>query len=278
MRNKFKFFGIIAIVIVIGSAILACDTGGDLTPIDYNYVNFTISIPTADEEAIAMLNYLKGIKWFDDNGYTITLPNTSEINAALNKLRAGNSLTSAEETNLKNHFINDIYNYSDYIASYNTLGKALQTADELISRFTPYKQAWDFYIPAEYEVQLTLYGPGGSYFFHKAENTGGMLIKVNRANNYWNNGNFAPLAVVLHEIVHIGIETVIIEEYDIPQGVKERIVDNVVLLLFADIKNSHFPNYTKQNIGGDYSIDAIFTDISVLNNLPTAVGTFLGKI
>ena len=103
-------------------------------------VKYSVSIPTADEEATTMLNYLRRINWFDQNGYNITLPTTPLVEAAKAKLRTGSSLSSADEAQLREHFKNDIYDSQDYQRSYNTISGLLRTADKHAMEFERYKR------------------------------------------------------------------------------------------------------------------------------------------
>lgn len=228
-------------------------------------IKYLVSIPTAEEEATTMLNYLRSIKWFDDNGYNITLPATPLVEAAKTKLRAGNSLSSSDETELLEHFQNDIYDPREYQRSYTTINNLLRTADKQAMVFDRYEEAWGFFIPANYTINLTLYGPGGSY------SSNGMLIKINKDDTWsgWDNGK--PLAIILHESIHIGIEH-IIQKNNISQAVKERIIDNIMIRQFGNL----FPNYQLQNMG--YSaIDVIFKEDDILDNLPARIEEFIKK-
>ena len=86
--------------------------------------------------------------------------------------------------------------------------------------FEKYKELWNFYIPENYTVTLTLYGMGGSYEYRKGN---GKVILFTKEDGTF--GRESPLATIIHEMVHIGIEQNIILKYDLPQPVKERIVD-----------------------------------------------------
>jgi len=258
------------VFLAMGLAFFGCSnpTGGGMEEIDNSVpVKYSVSIPTADEEATTMLNYLRRINWFDQNGYNITLPTTLLVETAKTKLRTGSSLSSVDEAQLREHFKNDIYDSQDYQRSYSTISKLLRTADKYAMEFDRYEKMWGFFIPNNYVINLTLYGPGGSY------GTNSMLIKVNREDTWsTSSDNGKPLAIILHESVHIGIEQLIIQRYNISQVVKERIVDNFMIRQFGNI----FPGYRLQN--WEYSsIDVIFKEDDILDNLPRRVGEFIGS-
>ena len=253
-------------IVILGLVFASCDNSAsgpeqvDVSTLQY----FTLSIPTAEEEAAVMLNYLRRIPWFDSMGYTITLPNTPLVNSAISNLRAGRTLTSAEETQIRTHFIRDVYDVQNYQPSFNTLARAARDADQHIPSLRTYQSSWGFFIPNKYTIHLTLYGPGGSY----NHNTGEMFMKVNRL-NLW--GPAGPLGVILHEAVHIGIENNIIRKNNIPQWTKERIVDLFMVHQFGNT----LPNYRVQSTPPERPIDTIFDYPDVLENLPQRVEDFM---
>ena len=65
------------------------------------------------------------------------------------------------------------------------------------------------------------------------------------------NGDFKqydnPANTLIHEIIHMGIEESIIQRYQVSHPLKERIVDQLVLLHFRTL----LPNYRLQEMGED---------------------------
>ena len=229
--------------------------------------NFTLTIPTAEEEATLVMGNLRQISWFDSMGYHITLPNTALFNDAIRKLRSSGSLTSQEEAQIRTHYINDVYDPAHYEPSFNTLARAARDADPHIDSLRRYESLWGFFIPNRYRIYMTQYGPGGSY----NSNAGAMYIKVDR-NNRWGRGHGAPMTVLLHEAVHIGIENNIIQRNNIPQWTKERIVDSFMLRQFG---TRVLPGYSLQRTPPEYPIDSIFQNSDVLDKLPDYVSEFM---
>jgi hypothetical protein len=232
------------------------------TPLNY----YSVSIPTAVEEAEQFVYVLSQYKWFQDMGYThVTLPSHPVINPLKEKVLNGGSLTSAEITNAKSAFINDLYNAADYQKAFAEIRSAAVTADKQIDSLRRYETAWDFFIPERYTIQLTVYGPGGSY----NPSTGLISILVPK------NGRFdrKPLWTILHESVHIGIEKRIIEKYKLQQWVKERIVDQFVKKHFSSV----VPDYQMQNINLP-AVDKMFQNSDVLDKLPQRVEEMLAAM
>ena len=54
-----------------------------------------------------------------------------------------------------------------------------------------------------------------------------------------------PANTIIHEIVHLGVETSLVQRYQLSHPMKERLVDTIVYLLFNDL----LPQYKVQNMG-----------------------------
>ena len=223
---------------------------------------FSVSIPTVEEEAQQLVNVLNRYKWFMDNGYTISLPNTPLIETLKNKLLAGNSLTSLEENQVREQFKNEIYRESDYQNAFTAIGNVLRTADSQIPELRRYETAWHFFIPRRYNIRLTMYSPGGQY----NPNNGDITILATRSLD-----RDRLLQTVLHEAIHIGIENIIIQKFNVPHWTKERIVDQFASRQFRSV----LPNYWMQTGNVDTSIDVIFQQADALDNLPQRVEEFM---
>ena len=235
---------------------------GDETPLYY----YSVSIPTADEEAEQFLSVLLQYKWYQDMGYThVTLPSHPVINPLKAKVLNNETLTAGEQAQAKSVFKTDLYNAADYQKSLAAVKAAAATADKQIDSLKRYQTAWGFFIPAKYNIQLTVYGPGGQY----NPSTGRIIYLVNK------NGQFdrKPLWTILHESVHIGIEDRIIQGYKLQHWVKERIVDQFVKKQFGSV----VPDYQMQNIQLP-AIDKMFQNSDVLDKLPQRVEEMLAGI
>ena len=114
-----------------------------------------------------------------------------------------------------------------------------------------------FNLLAGYSIFLTKYGMGGSY---DAE-TGEVVVNINRVSKE------KIMGVIIHEIIHIGIEH-IIRAHNIEHWSKERLVDLIGEKYFADLVKT-------QNIKEDVEVvdeafNEFFPDLE-------AVGLKLGE-
>src|SRR5215510_3756629 len=173
-----KEFLIIGWCLLFSVLFYGCSNPSDsIDNIDENVPSmFSVSIPTAEEEAQQLVNVLNRYKWFMDNGYTISLPNTPLIETLKNKILAGGTLSSLDESQVKEQFTNETYRKSDYQSAFTAISNVLRIADSQIPGLRRYETAWNFFIPVRYNIRLTMYSPGGQY----NPNNGDIIILATR--------------------------------------------------------------------------------------------------
>lgn len=226
---------------------------------------FIARIPTADEEARYVWGLLQRISFYNNNRYTISLPESPVFRELLERANR-NGLKGHDQMLLRTDFNERVYKRSDYLKSFQLVEKALPTANEKINVFRNYRKKWNFYIPDRNDIVLTLYGPGGSY---NARN-GTIVLRAAKGGAFKRDGS--PLGTILHEAVHIGIEEAIVSRYKLSHWEKERIVDQFVMHHFKDV----CPNYRMQPIS-DTGIDEIFRNDDAWDNLPERVGQYISR-
>jgi hypothetical protein len=286
MKNKkvlkfpYRAAAVLAIALVL--AMTACNNGGgggggkvpgengegeEEIDLDTPLVNYSVSIPTAGEEAAQFTGVLMDYKWYQDMGYThVTLPSHSVIDPLKQKVLNGGYLTQEEQTDAYNAFIKDLYNEADYQQSFAKIRTQAVKADKQIDSLRRYETAWGFYIPPRYNVRLTLYGPGGQY----NPSTGSIITLVSKSGQL----STPPLDNILHESVHIGIEDRIIQRYGIIHADKERIVDQFVKKQFSSV----IPNYRLQSSFANPAIDMWFDGADALDTLPQKIEAALAAM
>jgi hypothetical protein len=114
----------------------------------------------------------------------------------------------------------------------------------------------------KYKVNLTKYGPGGSYDY----NTGEILQKVSEEGLTIEED---PAHNLLHEVIHMGIQENIVEKYKLYHWEKERLVD----LIFVEIFGDYFSDYKLQK-QGDKAIDEYIKG-RIISDLPNAVKEYV---
>lgn len=164
-------------------------------------------------------------------GYTyktwVPKPNNEHIKAMFEK----ENLTDQEIAQYREFFINNIYNvedlkkYDEYLNSF--VAPMLERGINKI--LVPLLPSWGCELPKELTILCT-YGSGASY----SEIKGGKATITFRMSRYPDNKQ-VMLETMLHEFIHIMIEQPIIRKYNVPQDLKERIVDIIGFELFDKV-------------------------------------------
>ncbi len=224
-----------------------------------------LSIPTADQETDYMWRTIRDISFFDEFGYSLSLPE-GEIIESLKKKSRENTLSDDDYRELLLFMKKKVYKKSDYDEGYKKVSTAIPLLESFLEEIKNTERNWDFKLFETYRVVLTLYGPGGSY----NPDDGSILLYTTKNGDFKQYKN--PANTIIHEITHIGMEESIILRYQLPHGVKERIVDTFVSLNFQ----SQLPDYRIQNMGNT-EIDSLFSTKEDLYNLEEVIQSFLKK-
>ncbi|WP_299431365.1 hypothetical protein [uncultured Aquimarina sp.] len=218
-----------------------------------------INIPTADFETEYVWRTIQDINFFEDNNYQISLPKDPLIEDL--KIKAKKEKLTNEDYNKLKTFIRDsVYDVTDYQKGYEKIKNQLPLINNLVNEISELDYKWNFKEFSVYNINLTLYGPGGRY----DSDEGSILIFTTSKGQFKSYDN--PANTIIHEIIHIGIESAIINKFQVPHPLKERIVDTFVLLNFKD----DLPNYRIQNMG-EYRTDTYIKTKADLKSLYSIV-------
>ncbi len=253
-RKKMKFkYSVLALTVFL----VFCQSNGQN--------RITISIPTAASESQYIWRTIQDIEFFEEKNYQLSLPTAPLIAELKRKSKLGD--LSLEDYERLEAFIRDsVYRLADYKKGYEKIESELVLINKMINRLNRSSFNWNFKAFETYKVNLTLYGPGGSY----NPSEGSILIYTTTDGRFKNYVN--PANTIIHEVVHIGIEESIVLAYHLPHPMKERIVDTIVRLHFADF----LPDYRIQDMG-DTSIDQYLKTIADLNDLNSVVKRVLSE-
>ena len=224
-----------------------------------------VNIPSAKAEAAYIWRNIRDIGFFEKHNYQVSLPKGPLMEKLKAKARK-NQLTDADYTALEKFVIDKVYQKTDYDAGYKAIQKSLSLLNKMVNEIGQMKFQWPFKMYKTYQVNLTLYGPGGSY----DPDQGSIIIFTTPDGKFKQYKN--PINTLIHEITHIGIEYSIIRKYNVPHGLKERIVDTFVWINFKH----YLPNYRVQNMG-DPKLDNYLKKKSDFANLETIVQRFTQK-
>lgn len=199
---------------------------------------YDIQIPTAEQEADYIWRTIIDIAFFEEYNYQLSLPRGPLMEELKAKSRM-KQLSDEDQERLRAFVTNQLYNQQDYQAGYQKIADKLSLLNKMTRRLKRHKRDWPFKTYDTYPIVLTLYGPGGSY----DPDTGRILVFTTSDGRFKTSDNAAH--VIIHEVVHIGIEKSIIQELEVPHAFKERIVDQLVVAYFG----KWLPDYRVQNMG-----------------------------
>lgn len=220
----------------------------------------------AKEEAFSFVMYLtKKLPWFNANGYNVSLPQ----HKMFEKLYQNPALiTEKDVDSLRNIFYAEVYDESRFAAILEAIRQTKGILKNALQKLNFLKNNWGFDIKRRYEIVLTLYGPGGNY---KGINEVGFVIKKIAPNNFVESTE-KYIKTIVHEIVHIGIDEIIVQKYKLKHWEKERLVDLICLLYLKDL----VPWYKAQDIT-DKKIDDFLNERVITENLPMAIENFISQ-
>ncbi len=221
-----------------------------------------VEIPSYQQEAEYVWQTIVDIDFFEQKNYSVGLPQGPLIDDLLQKSR-NKQLNNDDFVALKLYMRDHVYNESDYLPGKQAIVSKLSLLNDMITQIIAQDRNWHFKTFPKYMVRLTLYGPGGSY----NPDDGSILIFTTKKGGFKQYSD--PANTIIHEVVHIGIEHSIVQNFNVPHGLKERIVDIFVLLNFEHI----LPKYKKQPMG-DEQLDRLLVEKGDLRNLAKVIETF----
>jgi len=217
---------------------------------------------TAQEEFAHCIYLIKKLSWFKQQGYNVSLPEHKAFDILYS---SPEELSQTDLTKLETIFASEVYRIDVFNKGLSVLKSAEKTVSKALKKLLPLNQNWGFKLFPKYEIVLTLYGPGGHY----DSKTGKVTIKTTPDGKFMQ-PNIAHL--IVHEIVHIGIEDNIIQKYNLKHWEKERLVDLICSIYLKDILYDY-----KTQKKHDTNIDEFINYKNILKNLQSTIKTFAAK-
>lgn len=197
---------------------------------------------TAEEEARYVLRLLANAEFYEKSGYDPVLPEGEDFLSLVKEIE-GRYKTS--EPRAIEVFKDRIYRPENYQQAMEKLEEKREIITECVFELNKQLSKKSYRIFQNYNVQVTLYGPGGSYI---AE-TGDVIIRADI------NGNFKrknPAHTAVHEIVHIGIEH-FVTEFLLTHWQKEGMVDGIIQRFLKE----QLPDYEALDSRGEHMAKAV---------------------
>jgi hypothetical protein len=260
-------FALIALIALAACAPISC--GGAAAPAPAPKVDAAVAAealpvldvrrPTADEAFSYLFGVLLKMPFYRAHKYDVGLPAHPLFKAAA---EPGGEVTPADRERFGKVFREEVFQASAYDAEIRALAPAQGIFAAAMRRLLPLRDRWGFRIYPRYEVVLTIYGPGGSY-----DTRTGTVTLLGRSRD--GEPDVRGAQTIVHEIVHLGIEEVIVQRFHLPHEVKERLVDRICLGYLGDV----LAGYKAQPMGPK-ALDA-YVDAQAVLDLPRAVQAFL---
>lgn len=241
-------------------ACLSCESQTSVSRIE-------IVQPNIEQEATSIWRTINDITFFEKQGYTINLPKHSLIDSLITKSKNG-TFGNEDFASIYTLVETKVFDKRNYELAIQKVTNQTELINNLIYVIDSSKSEWDweFNLFDKYQIIFTLYGTGGSY----DPDEGTITLLTNKKGDFMNYKN--PANTIIHEITHMGMEYSIVRKYSVAHGLKERIVDTFVYLMFKE----KLPEYKIQNMG-DNKIDKYLNKKEDINYLKASVSEFLNK-
>ncbi|GAA4272955.1 hypothetical protein U6A24_06735 [Aquimarina gracilis] len=221
--------------------------------------------PTIEREATSIWRTINDFTFFEKQDYNINLLKNSLIDSLITKSKNG-TFGNEDFSSIYSLLEAKVFEKQDYELAIQKVEDNIDLVNNLVDLIDSKKNQWDwnFKMFDKYRVVLTLYGTGGSY----DPEEGIITLLTNKEGRFMNYTN--PANTIIHEITHMGMEYSIVQKYSLPHGLKERIVDTFVYLMFQ----KKLPEYKIQNMG-DNKIDTYLNKQDDISSLNVIVSKFI---
>lgn len=163
--------------------------------------------------------------------YEMFIPNDDRIREMFEQPK----LTEQQIQHYHDIFVNEIYKLSDLTHKDADINSAVQMFQNMIeTKIKPLLPAWNAKMPKTLTIECE-YGRGAGY---KSGNNATIMFRMSNDNRK----DYGIYLLLMHEFVHILIEEQIIGKYNVPQDLKERIVDIIGQELFKKPVQPMFEN------------------------------------
>ncbi|WP_394751264.1 hypothetical protein [Spongiimicrobium salis] len=217
-----------------------------------------IARPSIEQETTSIWRTINDIRFFEKQGYRIHLPKDPLMDSLIVKSKKG-AFGNEDFAAIYTLVETKVFNPKNYELAIQKVENQMDLMNTIIHEIDAEKSQWDwkFKMFDTYQVIFTLYGTGGSY----DPDEGRITLLTNKEGEFMNYKQ--PANTIIHEITHMGMEYSLVRKHNLPHGLKERIIDTFVYLMFQE----KLLEYKIQNMG-DNDIDQYLNtkkDIAYLN-------------
>ena len=193
-------------------------------------------------------NYQSNLKNYEYN-YDMFIPDDDRMREMFEQPK----LTEQQIQHYHDIFVNEIYKLSDLTHQDDNIKTAIPYFQNRIkTHIEPLLPAWGAKLPETLTIICT-YGHGAGY---NADDSNVINFRMSRDKR----NDYGIYLVFLHEFVHILIEEQIIRKYNVPQDLKESIVEIIGFELFD--KNQNLKDFSNRFAEAYITPEAIRNDLA----------------
>lgn len=222
--------------------------------------------PSIEQEASSIWRTINDIRFFEEQGYQINLPQDPLIDSLVAKSKLG-AFGNDDYAAIYNLLEQGYFDPEDYQQATAKVQAQLSMLHQFLKDIEAEKAHWDWEFKTfdQYRIVFTLYGTGGSY----DPDEGIVTLLTNREGKFIKYQN--PAYTIIHEITHMGMEYSLVQKYQLAHGLKERLVDSFVFLMFQ----AQLPGYEIQNMG-DTTLDRFLRQKKDIGSLDGVLSEYKG--
>lgn len=221
--------------------------------------------PTLDEAFNYVMLLGDNVAFLKAKGYKFNLPKHPAFEALLN---ADAPVGEEQRKELKRIFEEEIYDESTYAPAVEGLEKRRATIEAAIAKLAVLHDNWGLTTFPKHEVVFNFVGLGGGHPLTGKVNMclredgtfGGAFGTVDR-----------PEVIVVHELVHNGVDISIAQRFQLSWWEHERLVDLICSEYLGEVLGS--PHISQDQ--GDRRLDEFVTRETITNDLPAAIEKYV---
>ncbi len=225
--------------------------------------NFIVHTPNEQEAFNELLGALKESFWYKNNGYKVPFPSHPAFKALEEHPE---KIETLDWEKYFKTFVTEVYKPLNCAPIQKLLTDQESILLSALEKMQHLQQQWGFKIFPLYTIILGLYGPGGQYY----SNCGNIVINVTAEGYPISQRPFCE--IMIHEMVHIGIEDIIVQKFQLTHWEKEALVDVICSLYF----NNLLPHYWIQP-RGDKRIKEHVTYENIHSDLPSSIKQYASR-
>ena len=204
---------------------------------------------TIEEELRSVLRVFRFLPLWRNNGYNLQDMKLSQHPVFTKYESRIDNLTQKEIDDIRINLVTQEYDTNNYSRAIKDIKSILPALLKGLTKIQQLSSCLEFKEYDDYLILLTKYMQGGSFDYLGGKVTIG--CEPSGFNDLTN-----PTRIILHEIIHIGIQESIVSKFQLTHREKERVVDHLCKrVLVPDILDY----YNLQPVG-DPKIDVCFSD------------------